>query len=401
MSNVTVEWTEQLGTAGEDDAYDLAIDSSGNIYVTGYTSGALEGENKGGNDAWIAKYTPTGQQLWLTQLGTVGEDESNGIAIAPDNSVYLLGYTYSLKDNEESQIAQTWLAKYSPEGQQEWLKPLTEIHPQIPNSIGVDRQGNIYITGYTVPAEGDWEAWLAKYDETGVRLWWTPLGKYHENAATTLAIGEEVSPQTGRTYINVYVAGNTSMPMTGQGEISHTWIARYSGEGIQKWIVPLGSAENTGCNDIAIDPQGNIYLVGYTEGIMGEKNAGGKDAWVAKYNSSGIQQWVKQLGSSDDEESTGVAIDLEGNIYLAGFTFGDMDGTNAGESDAWVAKYSPDGSQDWIKQIGTPGEDGCNAIALDSHNNIYITGYTDGAMDGDNAGHYDAWLAKLVVNSTC
>ncbi|MEM9540542.1 MAG: SBBP repeat-containing protein [Cyanobacteria bacterium P01_E01_bin.42] len=394
MSNATVAWIQQLGTAGEDDAYDLAVDSEGNIYVTGYTSGALAGENQGGNDAWIAKYNAEGQQLWVQQLGTAGEDESNGIAIAPDNSIYILGYTYSF-DGNDTQIAKTWLAKYNSEGKQEWLKPLAEIHPQIPNSIGVDEKNNIYITGYAVPAEGDWEAWLAKYDSMGVRLWWTPLGKYHENASTTLAIGSEVSPHTGRTYINVYVAGNTSMPIAGQEAMSHAWIARYSGEGIQKWIFPLGDATETGCNDIAIDRQGYVYVSGYTEGTMGEENAGGNDAWVAKYSDAGAREWVKQLGSRDDEESTGVAIDEEGNVYLAGFTFGTMGEENAGESDAWVAKYDTDGTQHWIKQIGTSGEDGCNAVALDVRGNIYITGYTDDAMEGENAGHYDAWLAKL------
>ncbi|MDB9314522.1 SBBP repeat-containing protein [Spirulina sp. CS-785/01] len=393
METVKTEWVKQLGTAGEDDAYGIAVDSDGNVYMTGYTSGNLEGENAGGNDAWVAKYDPSGQQLWLKQLGTMGEDESNGIALAPDGTLYVLGYTYGVKEDD---IAQTWLAKYDPQGTRHWLKRLSDSRPQIPHSLAVDAESNIYITGYAAPEHEEWQVWLAKYNPDGDRLWWTPLGQYHDEATTYITVGHNPQARSKITRTLVYVAGNTPRPISPEAGSEQAWLACYNGEGIQRWIQPLGSLEETGCSGIAIDPHSYLYLAGYTTGTVAEANAGGSDVWVARYDNQGHRQWIHQLGTTEDEEATGLTVDAVGNVYIAGFTYGAMTEEVAGDSDAWVAKYNAQGEQQWVKQIGSAAEDGCNAVAVDHQSNVYITGYTDGAMEGENAGGYDAWLAKLV-----
>ena len=105
------------------------------------------------------------------------------------------------------------------------------------------------------------------------------------------------------------------------------------------WKRQLGTSGNDYSYGVATDSDGNVYISGFTEGSLAGTSQGSRDAWVAKYDSGGTLVWKRQLGSSDDD-SYGVATDSNGNVYISGSTQGSMDGTNQGPRDAWVAKYT-------------------------------------------------------------
>ena len=89
-------------------------------------------------------------------------------------------------------------------------------------------------------------------------------------------------------------------------------------------------------------------------GLDGNTNAGYNDLFVVKYNSSGTKQWTKQLGTSSTDLADGVATDSSGNVYVVGYTYGGLDGnTNTGGSDIFVVKYNSSGIKQWTKQIGS------------------------------------------------
>ena len=116
---------------------------------------------------------------------------------------------------------------------------------------------------------------------------------------------------------------------------------------------------------------------------------------MVKYNSSGTKQWTKQLGSSSADYATGVAVDSSGNVYAAGYTNGDLDGSNAGGWDLFVVKYNSSGTKQWTQQLGSSGGDGAYGVAVDSSGNVYAAGTTKGALDGNtNAGSYDLFVVK-------
>ena len=131
-----------------------------------------------------------------------------------------------------------------------------------------------------------------------------------------------------------------------------------------------------------------------TNGNLGGTNAGGKDAWVAKYDSSGNQLWLKQFGTAADDIATDVKTDAFGNLYLTGQTAGSLGGTNAGGTDAWFAKYDENGNLLWIQQTGTSADDSATGIAPITAGNFYLTGGTEGSLGGPNAGDFDIWVAK-------
>ena len=111
------------------------------------------------------------------------------------------------------------------------------------------------------------------------------------------------------------------------------------------WTKQLGSSSNDYATGVATDSSGNIYVTGYTSGgLDGNTSAGSNDLFVVKYNSSGTKQWTKQLGTSSTELAEGVATDSSGNVYVAGYTYGGLDGnTSAGNRDLFVVKYNSDG----------------------------------------------------------
>ena len=104
--------------------------------------------------------------------------------------------------------------------------------------------------------------------------------------------------------------------------------------------------------------------------------------------------WVRQLGTETYDAAYGVATDAAGNVYLTGETDGSLDGANRGDRDVWVAKYDAAGHALWKRQLGTADIDIAYGVATDAAGNVYLTGETDGSLGGANLGPYDAWVAK-------
>ena len=146
-----------------------------------------------------------------------------------------------------------------------------------------------------------------------------------------------------------------------------------------------------------MDSSNNIYVTGTTGGgLDGNTGLGGADIFLVKYNSSGTKQWTKQFGSSSNEFARDVTIDSTDNIYVTGFTGGGLDGnTNSGSEDLYLVKYNSSGTKQWIQQLGTESIDRGYGIVKDSSDNIYVTGYTEGGLDGNtNSGDNDTFLVK-------
>jgi hypothetical protein len=155
--------------------------------------------------------------------------------------------------------------------------------------------------------------------------------------------------------------------------------------------------------DVSADPLGNVYAAGVTTGELGGPYAGGTfDAHLSKFDNAGNRLWARQIGTAATDFVTGVSADGLGNVYVAGFTDGSLGGPNAGGSDAFVSKYDQDGNRVWIRQFGTPADDGNYddpatrfGVAADGIGNVYIVGYTQGSLGGPySGGEWDSFVAK-------
>jgi hypothetical protein len=342
--------TEQLGVVGAYTyARGVAADSSGNVYVTGSTTGGLDGNTLTGTyDLFLIKYDSLGNKVFIKQLGVVGAyTYANGVATDLDGNVYVTGYTNGgLDGNTLAGKYDFFLTKYDSSGNRAFTKQLGVAGPTNTYATGVaaDSGGNVYVTGYTNGGldgntlAGKYDFFLTKYDSSGNRVFTKQLG----------------------------VAGPTNTYATG----------------------------------VAVDSGGNVYVTGSTNGgLDGNTLAGKYDLFLIKYDSSGNRVFTKQLGvaGATNTYATGVAVDSGGNAYVTGYTNGGLDGnTLTGIYDFFLTKYDSSGNEAFTKQLGVAGaETYANGVAVDPGSNAYVTGYTNGGLDGNTlTGTYDLFLTR-------
>jgi hypothetical protein len=152
---------------------------------------------------------------------------------------------------------------------------------------------------------------------------------------------------------------------------------------------------------VAADGSGNPYVSGSTTGSLSCPNKGSWDVFLAKYNTDGSLLWTDQIGTSAEDKSYSITVDDSGNAFISGYTKGNLDGTNVGSSDVFLAKYDSSGSLLWTEQLGTSNLEESYSVAVDANGNAYISGFTFGSLCGTQIGSADAFLIKFEVPEPC
>jgi len=207
--------------------------------------------------------------------------------------------------------------------------------------------------------------------------------------------GVAYNPVTDK-YGNVYIAGDTKGAIAGQyfGK-TDGFVSKYDSTGNTLWIKQFGTSEDDKINWLALDRIGNVYVTGYTNGLLSEKNFGKEDIIVAKFDTNGNVEWQKQYGSDSTDVGNMIYVDMQGYVYVVGATKGTMDKLSFGNVDCVILKLDSKGNIVWKKQFGTPKGDECQGITGDS-TNIYVCGYTFGDLAAKNKGSLDAFIGKFT-----
>jgi hypothetical protein len=396
-------WIKQFGSSELDWGEGISTDNNGNIYVTGLTQGILPNNSTlGTTDAFIAKYNASGTQLWIKQFGTSDVDEAYGISVTSGGNLYVTGDTYGrFSGNSQLGFSDVFVTKYDDSGTRIWVRQFGTSSRDHGTGISVDSLGSVYVTGYTegsLPGNSNLglaDAFVAKYSANNTLLWMKQFGTSNLDSASAI-----VNDNSG----NVYVTGSTygSLPGNSNLGLEDVLVAKYDGSGNQLWLKQFGTPNHDVAYGISADSSGDVYITGFTMGsLLGYSNLGGQDSYIAKYSASGSQVWLRQFGSSNDDVAQAITIDYLGNVYVTGWTSGSLPGnTNlGGYRDAFVAKYSASGTQLWIKQFGTSSNDDALGISTDSGGNVYVTGNTDGSLENNsNAGSDDAFIVSFDQN---
>ncbi len=391
---------EWLGSNKNDYAKAVATDAEGNVYLAGHTDGALFDEtNQGGNrDAFIVKYDKTGTKVWHKWLGSNQSDNAIALATDKDGNVYLAGYTFgTLFDETNKGNYDAFIVKYDKEGTKLWHKWLGSNQSDNATALATDAEGNVYLAGYTFGTlfdetnKGEFDAFIVKYDKEGTKLWHKWLGSNQSDYATALATDAE-----GK----VYLAGATDGALfdeTNKGNYD-AFIVKYDKEGTKVWHKWLGSNSFDEARALVTDKDGKVYLAGGTGGaLFDETNQGDRDAFIVKYDKEGTKVWHKWLGSNSFDEARALATDKDSNVYLAGGTGGALFAEiNQGNRDAFIVKYDKTGTKLWHKWLGTNQYDYTRALATDKDGNVYLAGSTYGALFAEtNKGGRDAYIVKF------
>jgi hypothetical protein len=387
-------WGRQFGTSNLDIGSSVALDGSGNAYVTGYSYGSLGGPNAGGPDVIGLKYDSGGDLLLSSQFGTFAEDYGSQIDLDAAGNWYISGETHAGLGGPHAGGKDAFVTKRDSTGAQVWARQLGTTSSDFSSSTAADGLGNVYISGQTNgnlagTNAGSIDAFLAKYDTLGTLLWSRQIGtsgQDYSNAGTVDAAG------------NAYITGSTQGNLAGVSAGStDAFLFKYDPAGNVLWSRQIGTSSGEQSESIAVDASGNAYISGYTGGdLSGQTNSGGNDAFLVKYDAAGNHLWTRLLGTANNEFEMSVAVDDGGNPYIVGVTQGSLAGPSAGGLDAFLAKYDSAGNSLWSLQFGTSADEIAYSVGVNSSGAAYVTGSTFGSLYGPLGGAYDGFLAKFV-----
>lgn len=285
-----------------------------------------------------------------------------------------------------------------------WHTCLGGSHSDSVVDLASDEAGYLYVCGTTRSAtdfpglrghdtvfNGDQDVFVAKLDRDGLLLWSSYLGGQGADLAAALAVDARG---------DIYVAGRTNsnnFPISNEyrkSEYMGRWdafVAKFSADGVLRWSTYLGGVDIDAANGIAVDRDGGVLVVGETysldfpvpNGFARGHGGGEVDAFLSKFSVNGALEWSTYLGGSGVDVATAVACDLQGAVYVAGWTqsrdFPRAAGREqalAGVCDAFVAKFSPQGRGLWSQYVGGGGWDQATDVAADLLGHPILVGVT-------------------------
>lgn len=423
----TQQWLDQFGTGtliqsttgitpttgifnGGDVLTGIAADPTGNVVVAGYTFGAFPGFTNPTHAAedFIAKFDPTGKQLWLQQFGTGASDYLNAIATDAAGNIYAAGFTTGAFPGATNPTAapQALAIKFDANGNQLWLRQFPSGSGIAIRALATAANGTLLATGVlaqqTTQPPGaqiqlaSQQAFAASLSaSTGQTVWQQPLSP---SGITILnAIAADASG-------NAYLAGEMiPSPAAGSAPAAMHLLAikLASADGTQIWQQPAIPAvpvtDATFLQGIAVGPDGNAVVSGISFGTSGMTN------FIAKLNDvSGQQVWFTPFGGTTTTEAGNVAIDTAGNVFVGGNTFAALlPNFQPLVEDVFLAKFNSGGQNIWLQQFGTGNEfsianlivgplpSGSQLqVAVDPAGNALLGGITSGQFPGFNNSNH-------------
>ncbi len=393
-----LSWNSFMGGSGNDCGRSIAVDASGNVYVTGNsdtTWGSPLRPYSGEWDGFVAKFSSNGTLIWNTFLGGVASDSSDGITVDTSENVYVTGNsncTWGTPLWPYVSNGDAFVAKLNNNGPLLWNTFLGGSGNDSGYDVAVDSSGDVYVTGHShstwgapvrpfTPSAED--AFVAGLDSNGSLLWNTFLGGGDWDSGCGITAGAD-----GYVYVTGYswtAWGSPVRAFTSGGDafvaklICHGWL-----HGTLVWNTFLGgNGEDSGV-DMAMDPSGYVYVVGSSSATWGSPivpyTSIYHDGFIAKLDNNGACLWNTFVGGLGDDYCDGIGLDRGGSLFVTGessATWGSPQRPYTASSDVFIAKFDSNGLPLWNTFLGGAGSDRAAwSIALDNSGNVYATGYS-------------------------
>lgn len=366
LSQPVLQWAARFNGAHDstDVAKAVTTDIQGNVYVTGYCTSLILF-----TQIVTIKYSPAGAVLWSSSYGSLLFNEGNAICIDDSNNVYVAGFSYGLLS-----LSDFVVIKYNSSGVQQWVYRYNGQGngQDAANSIVVDAQHNVYVTGSAMQGLlilGNLDYVTIKLNVNGIQQWAVNYdGPVH---------GDDIPYKIVKDNLNNVIVTGSSAGSTGldyatvkyNSSGTLIWAKRYDGPGHSDDIA----------KDIAVDHSNNVIVTGSSRSGSA---SGTEDYATIKYDqATGNQQWVSRYNGTGNGEDRAYAIvvDNSDNVIITGASTGNSTGM-----DYATVKYDSTGSQRWVSRYnGTAnGEDRAYAIVVDNSDNVYITGSSTNSSSG-------------------
>lgn len=426
-----LQWNTFLGGTGDDYSIGMALDADGNIYVTGESGSPWASPDPvasftaGGSEAFVAKLDINGILQWYTFLGGSGYDYGADLALDGSGNIYVTGrssFTWGEEPNRPftpddvgGEGDDAFAAKLNTNGELQWNTFLGGAGSDFGGALAI-RGGIVYVAGtsanswqgtsppVTDHGGGDNDAFAASLDSSGVLQWNTFMGGAGDDWAYGLALDGDG---------NVIVVGdcsaawgdNPKLPYSGNYDV---FAAKLNSSGGLEWHTFLGGTSHDFGTSVAVDAAGNIYVGADSFAEWGTPvnpfagNTDTSDSFVAKLNTDGVLQWHSFVGGPGYEANYGLTLDGDGNVYIAGESsepWGNpLINFAGGMSDGFIAKLDGNGVLQSHTFLGGPGLDYAGAVAVDDDGMVYLAGGGTapwGSPVRPFSGGFDGYVAKL------
>ena len=354
-----LQWSTFLGGDLSDYARDVAVDAEGSMLVCGYTAslvfpvtpGAMQTSAKGNFDLFIAKFSRERKRVWTTLFGGSGSEENPQIALSARGDVVVAGSTSSIDIPVSPGAVQSrnggrydvFLLSLDAAGQRRWCTYLGGSFSDECGGLDIDANGRVHIAGGTYSTNfpvtpdafqtsnaGDYDMFVAIFDANGSRAWATYIGGWSMDFATDIAVAPNGDAVIAvRTESTNLPAVSTGMQQSYGGGSFDAALLRIDGRSRKiAWATYLGGELEDSAERVAIDVTGNIAVAGYTASVrfpvkgasVRNKHGGLIDAFVTVFGAKGDLQWSTYLGGNEVDKAGGLDIDPQGNIVVSGFT---------------------------------------------------------------------------------
>lgn len=408
------------------------------------------------NSIFLVKYDAQGKYVWARSF--FGKQNASGADVAVDTAgnVYITGsfsdtadfnpgttvnnlISKGIKDSRGINTPNAFLAKYTTDGDYMWAKNITSNDAVYSNSIAVDISGNAYVTGsfsgvayfnsssnVVTGANGASDVFLAKYDKDGNYIWVNNMGGTSGNTGYGVALSNSHVYLTGNFTGSISFDPKNSAITSSNGGID-AFLAKYDTAGKYKWAINIGGNGTDFGYSVAVDAAENAYVSGRFQQTIKFNpldttvRATSKalvNSYLAKYDSAGKYVWAKPILSTAVGYGLSTALDAAGNPYITGYFGGTVDFNPGGtpveviptgnSAQLFVAKYSASGDYMWSRNTGSSGFTWGDAMTVDESGNAYVAGHygTNLAVDFDpgpdsfklTAKGGDGFVLKLACN---
>jgi hypothetical protein len=274
-----------------------------------------------------------------------------------------------------------------------WAKGYGGQGAERTTGIVLDAQGNQYAAGWfestatfgsqTLTVTGHRDAFIGRWDASGNLTWVQKAGGKDEDYASAITVDPSGNPIVMGTFRSATAEfGGITITNKYARDYNSLFIAKLDSLGHGIWVQQVGGASTYDLASIKTDSLGNIYFVACMARFanFGVTNlAGYEDILIAKYDPDGNLVWARQAGGNGYDYGQGLAVTPAGFAYATGTfektaPFGSFNLTSRGNSDLFLAKYSPDGNVEWVTQAGGSLQDGSGILALDPEGGVFLGG---------------------------
>lgn len=374
-------WTRHLASDYDEAVRALAPTDDGGVVALLETSGDLAGPPQGNLDVAVLRLDAAGELRWAHPIATETREFAGGLTVAADGTIWAVGSTWGALGGAPTGESDAFVVQLSADGERLETWQFGSARADTAQGVVVDAEGALTVVGWTegalgAPSAGGPDAYVRRLTPDGDALWTTQIGGSGIDFAIALALDGADTVIAGTT------DGQVGAPSGGGLD---WYVARVDVAGALVGVTQGGAALDDRAYALAARPGGGVALAG----------ASGQRAFVTAFDTEDRPLWTHTVDSGGEDFAQSVTVSPEGDLWVAGFTSGDLGTPNVGFFDAFVQRLDAAGELEWTRRIGSAADDYAWSIVATADDALVVGGRTDGGLaEGWGLGG-DGFVRKL------